>query len=163
MNFKIGDVIIHWTYGVGTIVAIEEKTVAGVPQLYYAVEVELLKFWMPVNGIDNDAIHKPIEKEKFTQLFDILRTHGENLPDRQYERKNELRERMKKKSLVDLCHIIRDLTDRSRSHNLNQDDTSTLHQAKEHLIDEWVLTFGVQRSSALDELRILLCGDVLLV
>jgi RNA polymerase-interacting CarD/CdnL/TRCF family regulator len=163
MKYKIGDVIIHWTYGVGTIVAIEEKTVAGITQLYYAVEVELLKFWVPIEGIDNNSIHQPVEKKEFTQLFDILRTHGENLPDRQYERKNELRERMKRKSLEDLCHIIRDLTDRSRSHNLNQDDSSTLHQAKEHLLDEWVLSLGVQRSNAHDELRILLCGDGLLV
>ncbi|MEN6522583.1 MAG: CarD family transcriptional regulator [Anaerolineaceae bacterium] len=163
MSYKIGDVIIHWTYGIGTIVAIEEKTIGGEARLYYAIEVELFKYWVPVEESDTCAIHTPIESDQFEPLFDILRTPGENLPDHQYERKNELRERMHKKTLGDLCHVIRDLTDRSHSHNLNLDDSFVLNQAKEHLLDEWVLSFGVQRSNAQDELKVLLQGDSILV
>lgn len=44
MDYKIGDKIVHWTYGLGTVVAIDQKDIDGVTQEYYVVEVELLKF-----------------------------------------------------------------------------------------------------------------------
>jgi RNA polymerase-interacting CarD/CdnL/TRCF family regulator len=161
VKYKIGDIIVHWTHGIGTVTAIEEKTIAGVTQQYYAVEVEHFKYWVIVKEADKGSIRFPIESIQFKPLFNILQTHGELLPDQQYQRKNELRERMQKQTLGDLCHVIRDLTDRSRYHTLNQDDSSVLVNAKEHLLDEWVLSLGAKRSNALDELDVLLEGDPL--
>lgn len=68
---------------------------------------------------------------------------------------------MQKSTLGDLCHVIRDLNDRARYHTLNQNDSTVLFRAEEHLLDEWVLSLGAERSIALQELEILLQGDLL--
>ena len=39
MNYQIGDQIVHWTYGPGTIVGIDEKVLANKASRYYVVEV----------------------------------------------------------------------------------------------------------------------------
>lgn len=159
MKYKTGDIILHWTHGIGTITAVEEKTIDGETQLYYAIEVENFKYWVPVTESDKSAIHFPIDSSQFEPLFAILRTRGESLPDNQYKRKSELRERLLKKNLEDLCLLIRDLNEHSRSHTLNLDDSFIIKHAKERLLDEWELSLGVQRSDALEELNVLLQVD----
>ena len=160
MNYEIGDTVVHWTHGVGTVVGIDEKQLAGKTQQYYVVEVELFKLWVPVEEANEGSIRLPTESIQFKGLFDILRMPGERLPDHQYQRKIELRERMQKWTLGGLCHVIRDLTDRSRQHTLNQYDAAVLFRAEEHLLDEWVLSLGAKRSNALSELQVLLRGNL---
>jgi CarD family transcriptional regulator len=160
INYNVGDTIVHWTYGLGTVVAIEQKQIAGVTQQYYVVEVDLLKLWVPLEEANASSIRFPTESLQFKALFDILRMPGEVLPDHQYQRKIALRERMQKRTLGDLCHVIRDLTDRSHQHSLNQNDSIILSRAEEHLLDEWVFSLGAERSSAIIELEGLLQGDL---
>jgi len=154
--YHIGDTIVHWNYGFGTILAIEEKEFDGVTQQYYVVQVERLQLWVPVDEPGVSSIRLPTERFEFKALFDILRTPGEPLPDHQYQRRLELQERMQKKNLSDLCHLIRDLADRSRQHTPNQNDVSVLSRAEELLLDEWVRSMGIERPFASEELEVLL-------
>ena len=158
--YHIGDTIVHWNYGLGTIVAIEEKIIGGVTQQYYVVDVESLQLWVPVEEANVSSLRFPTESFKFEALFDILRTPGETLPDNQYQRKLELQKRMKKKTLADLCHLIRDLADRSRQYPPNQNDNVVLSRAEELLVDEWVRSLGIERSTANEELDLLLRGGL---
>jgi RNA polymerase-interacting CarD/CdnL/TRCF family regulator len=133
---------------------------AGITQQYYVVKVDLLKLWVPVAEAHFGSIRLPAESFQFKALFDILRKPGKRLPENHYQRKTELRGRMQKMTPEGLCHVIRDLTERSRRHTLNQNDASVLYSAEEHLLDEWVIALGVDRSSALHELEVLLRGDL---
>lgn len=160
MNYNIGDTIVHWTHGLGTVIAIDEMDLAGTTQQYYVVQVQQLKLWVPVEEANEGSIRFPTESGRFEGLFEILRLAGEPLPNQQYQRKIALRERMQKRTLEDLCHVIRDLSDRSRQHTLNQNDASVLFRAEEHLLDEWVLSLGAERTKALSELEVLLKGDI---
>lgn len=158
--YHVGDTIVHWNYGPGTIVAIEEKEFAGVIQQYYVVDVESLQLWVPVEEANVSSLRFLTESSQFEALFDILRTPGEPLPDHQYQRRLELQERMQKKTLTDLCHLIRDLADRSRRYPPNQNDTVVLSRAEELLVDEWVRSLGVERTTAMNELDALLQGGL---
>jgi RNA polymerase-interacting CarD/CdnL/TRCF family regulator len=159
MDYAIGDTVVHWTHGLGTVIAIDEMHLAGITQQYYVVEVDLLKIWVPVDEANKGSIRFPTESIQFKGLFDILRTPGERLPDHQYQRRIELRERMQKRTPEDLFYVIRDLTDRSRNHTLNQNDSFVLSRAEALLVDEWVLSLGAERSNAIHELKVLLEGD----
>jgi RNA polymerase-interacting CarD/CdnL/TRCF family regulator len=160
MNYEIGDTVVHWTHGLGTVISIDEMHLAGVTRQYYVVKVDLLKLWVPVEEANGGSIRFPTDSTQFKMLFDILRTPGERLPDQQYKRKTELRERMQKRTLEGLCHVIRDLRDRKRTHTLNQYDASVLFRAEELLLDEWVVALGADRPNALLELEVLLGKDI---
>ncbi len=156
MDYKIGDTVVHWTHGLGTIIAIDELCLAGVTRQYYVVEVELFKFWVPIQEAQEGSIRFPTDSTQFKKRLDILRMPGEQLPDNQYKRKMDLRGRMQKRTLEGLCHVIHDLSDRSHRHSLNQNDSSVLFRAEEYLLDEWVLSLGADRPKALGELETLL-------
>lgn len=153
MNYQIGDTVIHWTYGVGTVIGIDEKLFDGITQQYYVVEIELLKLWVPMKEADGGSIRFPSDRDQFESLFGILRTPGEPLPDNSFKRIFALRQRMQKRSPESLCHVIRDLTDQSRQHSLNMEDASLLARAKKHLLDEWVLALGTPLPTAVRELE----------
>ena len=153
MNYKIGDTVVHWTYGVGSVTAIEKKQLAGMIKWYYIVEFEMLELWVPIDEAAKGALRLPMESTQFQRLLDILRTPGQPLPDRYFQRKITLRERMQKRSPEALCQVIRDLRDRSHHHQLTSEDSSVLLSAEESLLDEWVISLGTERSIALRELE----------
>lgn len=156
MDYKIGDTVVHWTHGIGSVVAIEEIHMAGITKWYYVIDVATMKLWVPVDEAANGSLRLPLESTQFKSLLDILRTPGQPLPNRYFQRKLALRERMQERNLEALCQVIRDLTDRARHHALSPQDSTVLLTAEEHLLDEWVIALGTERSTALHELEVLL-------
>lgn len=159
MEYEIGDTVVHWTHGLGKVIAIEERHLAGISQAYYVVEVGLLMLWIPAEAVNQGSLRFPMESVQFKHLIHILQTPGEPLSDNYTKRRFELRDRIQKRTLADLCHLIRDLTDRSRLHNLNPNDANVLFRAEEFLLDEWVFSLGTERSKAQRELDVILRGD----
>jgi RNA polymerase-interacting CarD/CdnL/TRCF family regulator len=156
MNYQIGDQIVHWTYGPGTIVGIDEKILANKTNKYYVVEVEQMTLWVPVGEAGEKSIRPPTPGAEFKQLLDLLRGPGEQLPDQQYQRQSELTERMQKRTLSDICCIIRDLVARSHTQRLNRNDAEILRRAEEFLLNEWELALGTPREIAQQEMKSLL-------
>lgn len=159
MNYQIGDKVIHWTYGTGRIIAIDEKILTGQTRQYYVIDTEQLTLWVPVDQAGENSIRPPTERFAFKALLNTLRSPAEVLPDHHFERKNQLVERMQKRKLVNICAVIRDLTTRSQLQNLNNNDRTVLRRAEECLLDEWELSLGSTRSSARRELDALLKED----
>jgi RNA polymerase-interacting CarD/CdnL/TRCF family regulator len=155
MNYKIGDTVVHWTYGVGSVIAIEKIQLAGMINWYYVVEFEMLELWVPVDDAAKGSLRFPMESTQFRRLLDILHTPGQPLPDRYFQRKIALRERMQKRSPEALCQVIRDLRNRSHHHRLTFEDSTVLLSAEEYLLDEWVISLGTERSKALQDLEVI--------
>jgi RNA polymerase-interacting CarD/CdnL/TRCF family regulator len=156
MNFQIGDQVVHWTYGPGTIIGIDEKVLANKANVYYVVEVGQMTLWVPVGEAGEKSIRPPTPGVEFKQLLSLLHGPGEQLPDQQYQRQSELTERMQKRTLSDICLIIRDLVARSRTQRLNRNDAEILQRAEEFLLNEWELALGTPRELAQHELKTLL-------
>jgi len=153
MEFKTGDTIVHWTSGVGKIVAIDDKGLPGQPLFYYVIETGEQTLWVPVDENGSSSLHRQTPSSDFSLLTAILRTAGDRMPDNPYQRRKELDQRMQKRTLVEACRIIRDLTYRSRSRVLSSSDISVLKHAQSSLLDEWVLSLGTPRESANNEME----------
>jgi CarD family transcriptional regulator len=156
MTYQVGDTVIHWNYGRGEIIGVEEKYLAGQKHRYYVVKTPQLTLWVPTDQEGESSLRPPTTRTEFKARMKILRGDGEALPEDQYQRQNQLVERMRKRTLDDLCHIVRDLTTRSRSQRLNRSDIAIVKRAEELLLDEWQLSLGVTRDKAQLELLDLL-------
>lgn len=156
MPYKIGDTVVHAVYGLGKVVAIEEIDNAELNQECYVVEIGPIKIWVPFEKAEEGSLRPPVKSNHLKTLFDILKQPAEALPDQPYQRQIELRQRAQLKTLDSLCCIIRDLTKRSRSHNLNINDAQVLSRARENLLNEWVFSMGIQRENAMTKLDELL-------
>ena len=155
MTFQIGDQIVHRNYGPGKITGIEEKRLGNKSREYYVVETTQVTLWVPLDATEN-SIRPPVSAAAFRELLTQHLGTGQRLPDHHLERQDVLAQRFKRRGLMDICEIVRDLTFRSRSHTLNKNDNDMMRRAQDLILNEWELAFGISRVTARQELDTLL-------
>jgi RNA polymerase-interacting CarD/CdnL/TRCF family regulator len=156
MNFHEGDQVMHWTYGLGQIVCMEERDMTGSKTLFYAVQVRDLTIWVPADGKLTNRLRYPTSSSGFKRLFAILTSPGESLPNDRHERRIRLQQLLSDGRAESLCQIIRDLTAYRKSRPLNDNDQVVLKQSRNVLLGEWGFTLSVTHSQAESELYRLL-------
>ncbi len=149
---KVGDDVVHWTYGSGEIAAIADKGLPGHPCFYYVIKGNDQTLWVPVDEKGSSSLHLPTSRSDFKLLISILRSQGEKMSNNPYQRQDQLGERMHKAAPKDLCLVIRDLSYRSRWGKLSSSDIRVLNNAQSFLLDEWELSLGTPRGQARREL-----------
>src|SRR6266545_1607845 len=110
MNFNAGDTVMHWTYGIGQIVNLEERDLSGSKALYYAVQVRDLTVWVPADGKVGSRLRSPTPKSRFKRLLAFLSSPSEPLPEDRLERRTHLLELLKDGRPESRCQVIRDLS-----------------------------------------------------
>jgi RNA polymerase-interacting CarD/CdnL/TRCF family regulator len=157
--YKIGDTVVHWTFGSGEIVAIDNKGLPAQPCFYYVIEGKGQSLWIPVDENGRSSLHLPTSRSDFMLLIKILRTQGETISNYRYQRRDQLEKRMRKASPRDICLVIRDITYRARRVKLNDSDIRVLKLAKTYLLDEWELSLKTPREEAKLEMEWILKGS----
>jgi RNA polymerase-interacting CarD/CdnL/TRCF family regulator len=159
MNFQVGDQVVHWTYGPGEVIQLDEKALSGQTELYYVVQIRDMTLFVPINDKAETSLRLPTPAEEFESLFTILRSPAEPLSGDRWERKTELISRMKDGRLESICQVIRDLVVFRQSKKLNDYDNAILDRAQNFLLNEWQISLGVTRNQAEHELYALLGGN----
>ncbi len=156
MAFKVGDKVIHWIYGLGEIIELDEKVLSGNSGEYYVVETGDLTLWVPLNETGELSLRLPTPAEDFQKIFRLLASPGEALPEDRFKRKTHLTELMKDRTLESICVVIRDLVNYKLTNKINENDKSVLERSKNFLLNEWSYTLSVPIHKAERELRELL-------
>jgi RNA polymerase-interacting CarD/CdnL/TRCF family regulator len=161
MDFQVGDKVVHWAYGPGEIIDLEEKVLSGHTSLYYVVQVNDLTLWVPSDEKGKRCMRFPTPASEFENLFILLRSPGDPLPNDRLERKLELSERMKDGTLESICRVIRDLHFFRQTQKFNESDTTTLERAQKFLLSEWGISLSTPVAQAEKELKRLLSDNPL--
>ena len=143
MSFEIGDKVIHWTFGLGEVVQIEEKVIREKSADYYVVRTPDLTIWIPIDNPNQHSLRIPTSPKEFDKLFAILSNLGEALPEDREMRKNQLMANLKDGQLASVCRVIRDLVWYRRTKKLNDQERNILERAKKSLLSEWEYSLGV--------------------
>jgi RNA polymerase-interacting CarD/CdnL/TRCF family regulator len=142
MGFHVGDKVIHWTYGLGEIVRIEEKTILGRPTNCYVVRTPDLMIWIPINDLQQRSLRLPTPSDEFDKLFAILTSPSEKLVEDRALRREQLMTQLKDGQLASICRVVRDLTHFKHSTKLNDQEKSILERAMNSLLTEWTYSLG---------------------
>jgi len=148
MAYQIGDKVIHWTYGLGEIVLIEEKIIHNHPTNCYVVQISDLTIWVPIGDQEQNSLRAPTAPKDFEKLFTILTSPGETLLEDRMLRKTKLMEQLKDGKLASICRVVRDLTHLQRSTKLNDQERSILERAEKSLLAEWTFSLGTPYNQA---------------
>jgi len=161
MKFHKGDTVVHWTYGLGQILGMEEREMFGAKNLYYAVQVHDLTVWVPSDAELQHRLRAPTSKAGFAELQAILSNPGEPLPDDRHERRTRLLEFLGESSTQSLCRIISGLHAYQKVRPLNDSDKSILKQSRSALLGEWEYVLAATPAQAEHELSHLLAAGPL--
>lgn len=163
MNFHPGDMVMHWTYGIGQIVNLEERALAGSKAVYYVVQVRDMTVWVPADSKVGSRLRTPTSKSRFQHLLAILSRPSEPLPDDRLERKTRLLQLLQDGRPESLCQVIRDLTayQKQQVRPLNDNDQMVLKQSRNTLLGEWGFVLSLTHAQAEHELHRLLTSVLL--
>lgn len=156
MDYQIGDQVMHWTYGLGQIVGLEERALSGRKTLYYAVKASDLTVWVPADDNLETRLRPPTPAAAFKQLLTILTDTGDPLPDDRQERKTRLVEQLRDGRAESLCRVIRDLSAYRQRKSLNENDQLLLKRVQNALIGEWGFSLSIPVTQAESDLHRLL-------
>ena len=158
MNFHKGDMVMHWTHGIGQIVNLEERALSGSKTVYYVVQLRDMTVWVPADSKVGSRLRPPTPKLRFQRLLAILSSPSEPLPEDRLERKTHLLELLKGGRLESLCEVIRDLSAyrNQQTRPMNDNDQMILKQARNTLLGEWAFVLSITHAQAEHELHRLL-------
>lgn len=148
MDFHEGDTVMHWTYGLGKVVRLEERVLSGKKELYYAVQINDMTVWVPADDKLENRLRAPTSKADFKKLMNILSKPGDPLPDDRHERKTLLTELLKNGRAESLCRVIRNLSTYRHVRSLNDNDQALLARTEDALIGEWGFSLSVTPAEA---------------
>ncbi|MCC6191280.1 MAG: hypothetical protein IT318_19840 [Anaerolineales bacterium] len=158
MTFKVDERVVCPAFGVGRIVGLVSKKMlaAADTQLYYEVMGERSTMWVQVDESAARGLRRLTRKDELGRYRALLRRAPAPLsPDKQ-QRQQELRSRLKRGTLRDLCETVRDLTGQGWQRPLNEADASALRKGREALCQEWAAADGVTLAEATAEINELL-------
>ena len=69
MNFYKGDMVMHWSHGIGQIVNLEERALAGSKTIYYVVQMQDMTVWVPADSKVGSRLRPPTPKFRFQRLL----------------------------------------------------------------------------------------------
>jgi len=158
MNFHKGDMVMHWTHGIGQIVNLEERALSGLKTIYYVVQLRDMTVWVPADSKVGSRLRPPTSKLRFQRLLAILSSPSEPLPEDRLERKTHLLELLKGGRLESLCEVIRDLSayQKQQTRPMNDNDQMILKQSRNTLLGEWAFVLSITHAQAEHELYRLL-------
>ena len=153
MDFHEGDPVMHWTYGLGRVVRLEERDLSGSNILYYAVQIGDMTVWVPADGKLESRLRPPVTEAGFRKLLGILSGPGTPLPENRQERRTRLLELLKDGRAESLCQIIRDLSASQKIKALNDNERTLLKQSRTALLGEWGFVQSITPAQAELELQ----------
>ena len=159
MSFREGDYVMHWTFGFGKVIRLENQLVAQKEVLHYMVQVDDMSIWVPEDEMLSARLRSPSTKKEFKHLQDILSSPGEELPDDRLLRKNRLLEILKDGSAKSLFDVVRSLANYRKVRALNDNDQVLLKRAEKALIGEWGFVLSVTTLQASTELHQMLLKE----
>jgi len=148
MNFQAGDAVMHWAYGLGTIIRLEKREVLGQAAMYYAVKVGDMMVWVPADDKLKQRLRPPTSKARFKKLLEQLTAPGEPLPIDRHERKLKLSETLQDGKAESLVNVIRSLGAFAHIHALNDNDQAFLKRARSLLAGEWGYALSITPAEA---------------
>ncbi len=157
MPFKAGDSIVHPTYGVGTIMRLEEKRLAeDKPRWYYVVVVDKSTLWVPVDENNVAGLRTVTPKKDLDRYRAVLKGRPGTLERDHNKRRMFINERVKLGSFQSLCEAVRDLSAQSWKHPLGESDLTLLQRLSHSLYREWAAAANVSLPDATAEVEALL-------
>lgn len=158
MNFHKGDTVMHWTHGIGQIVNLEERALAGSKNIYYVVQVGDMTVWVPADKKVSSRLRPPTPRSRFKRLLTILSSPSEPLPEDRLERKTRLLAMLNDGRPESLCQIIRDLSayQKQLGKAMNENDHMILKQSRKTLLGELGFVLSLTHAQAEHELHRLL-------
>lgn len=157
-SYVAGDCVFHPFFGAGTIASIEAKRIGGRRRRYYVIDMvmDAMQIMVPVDRASAVGLRKVGEGRWLREALYAL----DGVPEIQEAkgtarrtRQEEMRERLKSGSFVQIRDTVRELQVMQMKRPLGIIDRELLEKGKRFLAGELALALGLESEKALKEVE----------
>ena len=140
--FNVGDFVVHPMHGAGVIADIVQERVAGATQDYYVFQMPVggLLLKIPVANSAAIGVRNIISRTEAASLVSAIPGLSVEVNANWNKRYQENLLRLKSGDLYEVARVIKALMHRERLRGLSTGERKMLHNARQILISELVLT-----------------------
>ncbi|MEA3407203.1 MAG: CarD family transcriptional regulator [Chloroflexota bacterium] len=153
-----GDRVFHPFFGAGTIVSVESKRIGGGRRCYYVIDMimDAMQIMVPVDRVGTIGLRKVGEGKRLQEMLhalDSLPKVKEAKGTARRTRQEDMRERLKSGSFIQIRDTVRELHVMQSERPLGMMDRELLEQGKRFLAGELALALGLKPEEALREVE----------
>ncbi len=138
-TFKVGDKAVYPGQGVGEVLGIEHKEVAGQRQSFYVLRIldNGMKIMIPINKVGSVGLREIIDDTAVKKVYSILKEKGVSVDATTWNRRyREYMEKIKTGSVFEIAEVLRDLYLLKSDKDLSFGERKMLDTARSLLIKE---------------------------
>jgi CarD family transcriptional regulator len=142
MEFRVGENAVYPGHGVGRVVSIEEKQIAGASLTFYSIEIleSGMKIMVPKTRVKTVGLRPIISKKEADQVLGILKQQKLKIDNQTWNRRyREYMEKIKTGSVFEIAEVLRDLFLLKVDKELSFGERKMLDTARTLLIKELAL------------------------
>jgi len=155
-SFKVGDLAVYPTQGVGVIEAIESRDMGGASQDFYILRIVDgdMKIMVPVANADVVGMRSPIPKKKISSVYGLLEERVDLGKIASWSRRQrEYSEKIKSGDLFEVAEVLRELYQIKEDKELSYGEKKFLEQARRLVVKEVAMVEGAQEEKVVARLE----------
>ncbi|PLY09611.1 MAG: CarD family transcriptional regulator [Desulfuromonas sp.] len=156
VSFKVGDLAVYPTQGVGVIEAIESREMGGASQDFYILRIVDgdMKIMVPVSNADMVGMRSPISKKKISSVYGLLEERVDLGKIASWSRRQrEYSEKIKSGDLFEVAEVLRELYQIKEDKELSYGEKKFLEQARRLVVKEVAMVEGAQEEKVVARLE----------
>ncbi len=137
--FSEGDMAVYPAHGVGVIKSVETKTIAGIDQAFYVLEIldNSMRIMIPTASSQNVGLRAIVNESEVSDVLDILADRTVELGAQTWNRRyRDYMEKIKTGSVHEVAVVLRDLFLLSVDKDLSYGERKMLDTAKNLIVKE---------------------------
>ncbi|BCR06970.1 CarD family transcriptional regulator [Desulfuromonas versatilis] len=155
--YKVGDMAVYPTQGVGVIEAIESKEFSGETHNFYILRIvdSDMTIMVPVSNAEQVGLRALITKERISSVFDILEEKPDNglVVASWSRRQREYNEKIKSGDLFEVAEVLRELYQIKEGKELSYGEKKVLELARKLLVKEIALAQGAAEEKVVERVE----------
>jgi len=137
--FKIGDLAVYPSHGVGVIERIETRQISGSAQDFYIMRIleNDMIIMIPTKNVENVGLRELIRQKEVPKLYSILKKKKAMMDNQTWNRRfREYTEKIKTGSVYEVAEVYRDLLTLKIEKELSFGERKMLDTARNLLVKE---------------------------
>ena len=137
--FKVGDVAVYPSHGVGVIQSIENKKISDKEQTFFIFRIldSDMTIMIPIDNIKTVGLRRVIHMEEVSRVYEILRKKDIEVENQTWNRRyREYTQKIKSGSVFEVAEVLRDLFILKLEKDLSFGERKMLDSARNLLVKE---------------------------
>lgn len=162
-EFKVGDMAVYPAHGVGQVMSIENREIAGAKAKFYILKIvdSGMTIMVPTGNVRNVGLREVIGKEEVGAVYEILSERGEyTITEQTWNRRyREYMDKIKTGSIYEIAEVLRDLSMLRFEKELSFGERKMLDTARNLIIKELAIAQDEEESDVANRIDEIFAGN----